>query len=85
MDDKAMVNDVLAGMKSEIGHYGTMIPETSNQELKQTFRQLRNASEMSQEQIYQMAVERSYYVPAAPATQQEISQVKSTFTQSMML
>ena len=32
---------------------------------------------MSQEQLYQVAREKSYYVPAAKATQQEINHVKS--------
>ena len=33
--------------------------------------------EMSQEKLYQIAREKSYYVPAAKATDQEISHVKN--------
>lgn len=82
LDEKAMVNDVLAGMNGEIGRYGAMIPETENQQLKQTFKQFRNSCETSQEQLYKMAKEKQYYVPAAKATQQEVEQVRSTFTQN---
>ena len=54
-----------------------MIPQTENKELKNCLKQLRNECEMSQEKLYQVAREKSYYVPAAQATQQEINHVKS--------
>lgn len=77
MDEKTMVNDTLVGINGELVRYGEMIPQTDNQALKQTLKQFRNACETSQEELYQMAREKSYYVPAAKATQQEINHVKS--------
>lgn len=77
LDDKTMVSDALNGVNGELVRFGEMIPQTENKELKQCLKQMRNACEMSQEQIYQLAREKDYYVPAAKASQQEISHVKS--------
>ena len=79
-NEKTMVNDTLASMNGELVRYGEMIPQTENKELKQTLKQFRNACEQSQEEIYQIAKEKQYYVPAAKATEQEVAQVKSQFT-----
>ena len=77
LDEKTMVSDALAGVNGELTRYGEMIPQTENKELKTCLKQIRNECEMSQEKLYQVAREKSYYVPAAPATQQEINHVKS--------
>ena len=77
LDEKTMVSDALAGVNGELVRYGEMISQTENNELKQCLKQIRNQCEMSQEQLYQVAREKSYYVPAAKATQQEINHVKS--------
>lgn len=77
LDEKTMVADALAGVNGELTRYGKMIPQTENKELKNCLKQLRNECEMSQEKLYQVAREKSYYVPAAQATQQEINHVKS--------
>ena len=77
LDVKTMVSDALAGVNGELVRYGEMISQTENKELKQCLKQIRNQCEMSQEQLYQVAREKSYYVPAAKATQQEINHVKS--------
>ena len=84
MDDKTMVIDTLTGINSELVRFGEMIPQTENQALKQTLKQFRNACETSQEELYQMARERSYYVPASKATESEIQHVKSLITSSVM-
>ena len=80
-----MVNDILAGMNGELVRYSEMIPQTENKELKATLKQLRNACEMSQEELYQMAREKAYYVPADKAGQEDIQHVKSLFSQSSMM
>ena len=73
--EKTMVSDALAGVNGELVRYGEMISQTENKELKQKLKQIRNDCEMSQEKLYQIAREKSYYVPAAKATDQEISHV----------
>lgn len=82
MKEKTMVSDILAGMNGELEHYAQMIPQTDNKELKQCLKQFRNAAEQGQEELYQIAREKSYYVPAAQASQQEIEHVRSLFSSS---
>lgn len=84
MTEKAMVNDTLAGINGELVRFGEMIPQTENKELKQTLKQFRNACEASQEQLFQMAREKAYYVPASMATAEEVQHVKSLFTSSTL-
>ena len=80
LDEKTMVSDALAGVNGELVRYGEMISQTENQELKQCLKQIRNQCEMTQEKLYQVAREKSYYVPAQKASQQEINHVKSVLT-----
>ena len=70
MDERTMVSDALVGINGELKMFGDMIPQTENKELRQCLKQL-----------YHVAREKSYYVPAAKATQQEIEHVKSILTQ----
>lgn len=81
MDEKAMVNDALVGVNGELKMFGEMIAQTENKELKQCLKQIRNQCERSQEKLYQVAREKSYYVPAEKATQEEVEHVKSILTQ----
>ncbi len=69
MNEKTMVADALVGI---------------NGELKQCLKQIRNSCEMSQEKLYEVARQKSYYVPAAKATEQEVNHVKSILTQPTM-
>ena len=81
LNEKTMVADTLAGINGELVRFGEMIPQTENKELKQTLKQFRNACEQSQEELYNIAREKSYYVPAAKATDEEVRHVKELFTQ----
>ena len=65
MEEKTMVADTLEGINSELKKYADMIPQTENQELKQTLKQFRNAAEMSQEEIYKLAREKQYLIEEA--------------------
>ena len=82
MDEKTMVTDTLTGINGELTRYTGMIAQTENPQLKQTLKQLRNQCEMSQEEIYQIARSKQYYVPAAKATAEEVAHVRSVLTQS---
>ena len=84
MDEKTMVSDTLAGINGELTRYAGMIAQSENPQLKQTLKQIRNQCEMSQEEIYNIARERQYYVPAAEAKADEISHVRSILTQQPM-
>ncbi len=85
MDEKAMVSDALVGVNGELKMFGDMIAQTENKELKQCLKQIRNQTEMSQESLYELARKKSYYVPAAKASPQEIEHVKSVLTQPKMM
>lgn len=80
MEESVMVADTLKGLNAHLGGFGQMIPQTENKELKQTLKQMRNKTETSQEQLYQIAKDKNYYTPAAWAKEDEIAQVKSLFT-----
>lgn len=84
LTEKTMVVDALTGANGELTRFGEMIPQTENKELKMCLKQLRNECEMSQEKLYQIAREKSYYVPAEIASRQEIDHVKSILTQASM-
>lgn len=82
MDERTMVSDALTGANGELKMFGDMIPQTENAELKQCLKQMRNQCEMSQEKLYHIARERSYYVPAAKASASEVEHVKNILTQN---
>lgn len=82
MNEKTMVADTLVGINGELTRYGEMITQTENPKLKQMLKQFRNQCETSQEEIYQIARQRQYYVPAQEARPEEIAHVRSLFTQS---
>ena len=84
LEDKTMVADTLTGINGELVWFGEMIPQTENKELKTTLKQFRTACEQSQEELYQIAREKSYYVPASKATQEEIDHVKNLFTSATL-
>ena len=84
MDEKTMVSDTLVGINGELKMFGDMIPQTEEPKLKQTLKDLRNKCEMSQEELYQIALAKQYYVPASKASAEEVQHVKSLFTSSVL-
>ena len=85
MDEKTMVSDALVGVNGELKMFGEMIAQTENKELKQFLKQIRNQTEMTHESLYELARKKSYYVPAAKASPQEIEHVKSVLSQPKMM
>jgi spore coat protein CotF len=77
MQEKAMVNDALSGMKSELTFYQNVISECANTNLRSTIQQIRNSCEASQYELFQLASSKGYYMPAAQANNTDIQQVKS--------
>ena len=80
MEEKTMVADTLTGINGELIRYAEMIPQTENKEMKSVLKQFRSTCEKSQEELYQIAREKSYYVPAQKATEEEVAHVKGLFT-----
>ena len=81
MDEKTMVNDILASVKSDLTAYQTAITETENMQLRQTFQQIRNNDESFQYELYKVANTKGYYKPAQKATTTEVQTVKSELQQ----
>ena len=77
MDEKTMVNDILAGVKAELTTYQGVISETENIQLRQTIQQIRNNDESFQYELYKVAQTKGYYKPAAQATIMEVDKVKN--------
>ncbi|KEF35945.1 coat F domain-containing protein [Schinkia azotoformans MEV2011] len=79
--DKEMVSDYLAGLNASLTGYAHMISESNNSELRQTLIQMRNQDESRQRTMYSYALQKGYYQPAAPASDQVIQQLKSQLMQ----
>lgn len=77
MDEKAMVNDILSGVKSDLVAYQTAISESENMNLRQAFQQIRNSDESFQYELFKIAQSKGYYQPAQKATVMEIDTVKN--------
>ena len=77
MDEKVMVNDILAGVKSDLTAYQTAISECENIALRQTFQQIRKNDESLEYELFKVAQSKGYYIPAQKATVTEINTVKT--------
>ena len=77
MDEKTMVNDILACVKSDLTAYQTAISETENMQLRQTVQAIRDSDESFQYELFKVAEAKGYYTPAQEAQQTEIDKVKN--------
>lgn len=80
MEEKVMVADALNGINGCLTRYEEMITQTENQQLRQTLQQIRNSTETSQYELFALAKSKAYYQPAQKASEEEIQNVKSTFS-----
>ena len=83
MQEKDMVMDALSGVKSSLGTYAKTIAETDNQQLRQTFQQMRDGDEKFQYDLYKIAAQKGYYQPAPQADQAQCQQLKNHLNQSL--
>lgn len=81
MDEKTMVNDILAGVKSDLTAYQTAISESENMNLRQTFQQIRNNDESFQYELFKIAQSKGYYKPAQKASATDVETVKTELQQ----
>ena len=82
LQDKAMVNDALASIKSSLTNYANTIDECYNPQLRSAIQQIRNNCENSQYELYHLASSKGFYTPAALASDTEEQKVKSQLTGS---
>ena len=81
MQEKEMISDYLAGLNASIAGYGGIIAQCENQELRETIQQMRNQDELRQYELFKKAKEKGYYIPAEPATPEEVAAVKQQLSQ----
>ncbi len=77
MTEKIGVSDVLSTLNSTITLINYAIQQSNNKNFRDTLITSRNSLENYQWQIYLIAKEKGYYVPAAPAGAADIEQVKN--------
>ena len=77
MDEKAMVNDILAGVKADLTAYQTAISECENTNLRQCLQQIRNNDESFHFELFKIAQTKGYYVPAQKVSPSEVNTVKT--------
>lgn len=76
MNEKQAVADTLSSINQTINMLNYSVIHCNNKNLKETFRNARNQMEDLQWEIYLIAKQNGYYVPAAPAGQADIDAVK---------
>ena len=77
MEEKDMVLDILSGTKASLAGYAKNIVECNNENLRQTFQQMRNSDEKFQYDLYKIAHQKGYYQPAPNADQAQCMQLKN--------
>ena len=80
MTEKVAINDVLSCTNSMITLLTYTIEQANNKNFRDEFVSARNKLENLQWQTYLLAKEKGYYVPAAPAGEADITQVKSAIS-----
>ena len=80
ISDREAVLDYLEMTKHGAPELTKAAMECSNQSLRQTFLQMRNECEQSQQQAAQIAMQFNWYLPAGQADQQEIQRIRSFYS-----
>jgi len=83
MQEKDMVLDILSGTKASLSNYAKVIMETADQNLRQTFQQMRDGDEKFQYDLYKVAEQKGYYVCSPETSQQDLSSIKSSLSQGV--
>lgn len=78
MTEKICVNDVLSTLNSMINMLNYSIQQANNKTFRDELIASRNSLENYQLEVYLIAKEKQYYVPAAPAGAADIEQVKNS-------
>lgn len=80
MTEKVALGDVLSSVNSLITLCEYSIEQANNKNFRDTLIETRNNLENLQWQIYLISKSKGYYVPAAPAGQADIEQVKTAIS-----
>ena len=77
MDEKQAVADTLASVNALLNMLTYNVMQSNNKSLRDTFVTYRNQLEDLQWQIYVVARDKGYYIPAAPAGMADVDAVKT--------
>lgn len=77
MTEKTAMSDILSSVNALITQCQYAIQHSNNKNFRDTLVQSRNKLENIQWNTYLIAKEKGYYVPAAPAGEADIEQVKN--------
>lgn len=80
MTEKVAINDVLSSTNALIKLCEYSIEQANNKNFRDTLIEKRNKLEDLQWKIYLIAKSKGYYVPAAPAGEADIEQVKNAIS-----
>lgn len=80
MTEKTALSDVLSSMNSIITMINYSIQQSNNKNFRDTLISKRNVLENVQWNIYLINKDKGYYIPAAPAGQADIEQVKNAIS-----
>lgn len=78
MDEKTSVSDALSTLNSTITMLNYSIQQSNNKNFRDALITSRNTLENFQWQLYVIAKNSNFYVPAAPAGMADVEQVKNT-------
>lgn len=78
MNEKTAISDSLSSLNSIITLLNYSIEQSNNMNFRNTLIENRNKLEGIQWSIYQIAKQKGYYIPAAPAGQADIDEVKNS-------
>lgn len=81
MSEKVSINDVLSCLNSMINMCTYSIQQANNKNFRDMIIQKRNKLENLQWEVYLIAKEKGYYVPAAPGGDADVEQVKNSISQ----
>lgn len=80
MNEKTAISDSLSSLNSIITLLNYSIEQSNNMNFRNTLIENRNKLEEFQWSIYQIAKQKGYYIPAAPAGQADIDEVKNSIS-----
>lgn len=80
MNEKTAISDSLSSLNSIITLLNYSIEQSNNMNFRNTLIENRNKLEGIQWSIYQIAKQKGYYIPAAPAGQADIAEVKNSIS-----
>lgn len=82
MNEKLAMSDILCGVNSLITMLEYAIEQSNNKSFRDDLIASRNNLEQIQWEVYLICKEKGYYIPAAPAGQADIEQVKNIVCKS---